>query len=256
MPWRKGPFHVHGIHIDTWRGAPTGSGIGCCPTSALQGRYVLDVAAAAVTTSGAWWAKGETGVGIDPSPLFLCQFEAIRHFAGNDQRAHLLPLGIQELPDLRAFDTVFSMGCSITTSPHRGIEQLRNQLKDDGELVLEPGGRRRRNQVLMPDRYGKRCATSGSSLSAALTRWVERAADSPMRIVDENKTSTDEQRRTDWMINESLSDYLDQQSRTHGRRIPGTQTCRTRSPERPKTEADGGCGSYTDPIPGSTVKWE
>ena len=30
-----------------------------------------------------------------------------------------------------------------------------------------------------------------------------------MLIVDENMTSTDEQRRTDWMINESLSDYLD-----------------------------------------------
>ena len=45
--------------------------------------------------------------------------------------------------------------------------------------------------------------------SAALKLWVERCGFTDVRIVDENMTSTDEQRRTDWMINESLSDYLD-----------------------------------------------
>ena len=110
------------------------------------------------------------------------------------------------------------------------------------------------NQVLMPsDRYGKMRNVWFLPSSAALTRWVERCGFTEVRIVDENMTSTDEQRRTDWMINESLSDYLDPQSCTHGRRIPGTQTCRT---DRQKGQrlADGGCGSYTDPIPGSTVK--
>ena len=90
----------------------------------------------------------------------------------NDQRAHLLPLGIQELPDLRAFDTVFSMGVLYhRKSPIEHIEQLRNQLKDDGELVLETlvvdGDE---NQVLMPsDRYGKMRNVWFLPSSAALT---------------------------------------------------------------------------------------
>ncbi|MDI5349390.1 DUF1698 domain-containing protein, partial [Salmonella enterica subsp. enterica serovar Kentucky] len=43
-------------------------------------------------------------LGIDPTQLFLCQFEAVRKLLGNDQRAHLLPLGIEQLPALKAFD--------------------------------------------------------------------------------------------------------------------------------------------------------
>ena len=213
MPWRKGPFHVHGIHIDTeWRSDWKWDRV-LPHISPLAGRYVLDVGCG----SGyhLWRMVGEgakLAVGIDPSPLFLCQFEAIRHFAGNDQRAHLLPLGIQELPELRAFDTVFSMGVLYhRKSPIEHIEQLRNQLKDDGELVLETlvidGGV---NDVLVPtDRYGKMRNVWFIPSSAALKLWVERCGFSDVRIVDENMTSTDEQRRTDWMINESLSDYLD-----------------------------------------------
>lgn len=55
-------------------------------------------------------AGAHLAVGIDPTQLFLCQFEAVRKLLGNDQRAHLLPLGIEQLPALNAFDTVFSMG--------------------------------------------------------------------------------------------------------------------------------------------------
>lgn len=213
MPWRKGPFTVHGIHIDTeWRSDWKWDRV-LPHISPLEGRYVLDVGCG----SGyhLWRMVGEgakLAVGIDPSPLFLCQFEAIRHFAGNDQRAHLLPLGIQELPELRAFDTVFSMGVLYhRKSPIEHIEQLCNQLKDDGELVLETlvidGGV---NDVLMPtDRYGKMRNVWFIPSSRALKLWVERCGFTDVRIVDENMTSTDEQRRTDWMINESLSDYLD-----------------------------------------------
>lgn len=213
MPWRKGPFHVHGIHIDTeWRSDWKWDRV-LPHLSPLAGRHVLDVGCG----SGyhLWRMVGEgakMAVGIDPSPLFLCQFEAIRHFLGQDPRAHLLPLGIQELPALRAFDTVFSMGVLYhRKSPIEHIEQLRNQLVDGGELVLETlvidGDE---NQVLMPeDRYGKMRNVWFIPSSRALKRWVERCGFEDVRIVDENVTSTDEQRRTSWMINESLSDYLD-----------------------------------------------
>lgn len=59
-----------------------------------------------------WRMLGEGAsfvVGIDPTQLFLCQFEAVRKLLGDDQRAHLLPLGIEQLPH-NAFDSVFSMG--------------------------------------------------------------------------------------------------------------------------------------------------
>ncbi|MCF1540680.1 DUF1698 domain-containing protein, partial [Escherichia coli] len=60
-----------------------------------------------------WRMLGEGAyqvMGIDPSELFLIQFEAVRKLMANDQRIHLVPLGIEQLPELQAFDTVFSMG--------------------------------------------------------------------------------------------------------------------------------------------------
>ncbi|MGL5948509.1 MAG: tRNA 5-methoxyuridine(34)/uridine 5-oxyacetic acid(34) synthase CmoB [Aeromonas sp.] len=213
MPWRKGPFSLHGIEIDTeWRSDWKWDRV-LPHISPLNDRYILDVGCG----SGyhLWRMVGagaKLAVGIDPSALFLCQFEAVRHFANSDQRAHLLPLGIEELPNLRAFDTVFSMGVLYhRKSPIEHIEQLRNQLVDEGELVLETlvieGGV---NDVLMPtDRYGKMRNVWFIPSSAALKLWVERAGFCDVRIVDENITHTDEQRRTDWMVSESLADYLD-----------------------------------------------
>ncbi len=107
--------------------------------SSLKDRYVLDVGCG----SGyhMWRMLGQDAkfvVGIDPTELFLCQFEAVRKLLGDDQRAHLLPLGIEQLPELKAFDTVFSMGVLYhRRSPLDHLWQLKNQLVSEGELVLE-----------------------------------------------------------------------------------------------------------------------
>ena len=37
------------------------------------------------------------------------QFQAVQHFIKDDS-VNLLPLGVEQLPELNAFDTVFSMG--------------------------------------------------------------------------------------------------------------------------------------------------
>ena len=62
----------------------------------------------------------------------------MRKLLGNDQRAHLIPLGIEQLPALKAFDTVFSMGVLYhRRSPLEHLWQLKDQLVNEGELVLE-----------------------------------------------------------------------------------------------------------------------
>ena len=95
MPWRKGPYHLFGIHIDCeWRSDFKWDRV--LPHLApLQGRTILDVGCG----SGyhMWRMVGEGAkmvVGIDPTELFLCQFEAVRKLLNNDRRANLIPLGI------------------------------------------------------------------------------------------------------------------------------------------------------------------
>ena len=212
-PWRKGPFHVHGIHIDTeWRSDWKWERLREHITP-LANRTVLDVGCG----SGyhMWRMLGDNAefvVGIDPSTLFLFQFEIMRHMANNDQRAHLLPLGIQELPELRSFDTVFSMGVLYhRKSPIDHLQQLKDQLRPGGELVLETlvidGDE---NQVLVPaGRYGKMNNVWFLPSVKALILWLEKLGFDNVRCVDVCDTTTEEQRKTQWMEYESLADFLD-----------------------------------------------
>jgi tRNA (mo5U34)-methyltransferase len=130
MPWRKGPYSLYGINIDTeWRSDWKWERV-LPHLSDLTGRTILDVGCG---SGYHMWrmigAGAHLAVGIDPTQLFLCQFEAVRKLLGNDQRAHLLPLGIEQLPALEAFDTVFSMGVLYhRRSPLDHLWQLKDQL--------------------------------------------------------------------------------------------------------------------------------
>ncbi|WP_166838732.1 tRNA 5-methoxyuridine(34)/uridine 5-oxyacetic acid(34) synthase CmoB [Rheinheimera pleomorphica] len=221
-PWRKGPFNLHGIHIDTeWRSDFKWHRV--LPHIApLQNRTVLDVGCG----SGyhLWRMRGEGAefvVGIDPSQLFYAQFQAIKHF-NPDPAVNLIPIGIDEMPALKQFDTVFSMGVLYhRRSPLDFLQQLKNQLRPGGELILETlvvAGDE--NTVLVPgERYAKMRNVWFIPSVAALTHWLSRLGFNNVRLADLNQTSLDEQRKTDWMDNESLIDFLD--ATDHSKTIEG-----------------------------------
>lgn len=214
-PWRKGPYHVHGIHIDTeWRSDWKWDRL-LPHISPLHGRSVLDVGCG--NGYHMWRMLGEGAkltVGIDPSNLFLIQFEAIKRLMGQQHPAYLLPLGIEQLPELKAFDTVFSMGVLYhRRSPLDHILQLKNQLRKGGEVILETlvidGDE---NAVLVPTgRYAQMHNVYFFPSAKALKVWMEKCGFIDVKIVDECVTTTDEQRSTDWMTNNSLPEYLDPQ---------------------------------------------
>jgi tRNA (mo5U34)-methyltransferase len=212
-PWRKGPYHIGYTHLNTeWRSDWKWDRV-VQHLSPLEDRTILDVGCG--NGYHCWRMAGEGAklvIGIDPSPLFICQFFAMKNFI-KDNRAWVLPLGIEEVPETTgAFDTVFSMGVLYhRKSPVDHIEQLKSLLKPGGELVIEtlivdgPEG-----YSLIPEaRYGKMRNVWFIPSTATLVRWMKRCGLKNVRVVDESVTSTEEQRRTDWMTFESLSDYLD-----------------------------------------------
>ncbi|WP_313655595.1 tRNA 5-methoxyuridine(34)/uridine 5-oxyacetic acid(34) synthase CmoB [Pantoea sp.] len=213
MPWRKGPYFLYGTHINTeWRSDWKWERV-IPHISPLAGRTVLDVGCG---SGYHMWRMIGAGahlvVGIDPMQLFLVQFEAVRKLLNDDRRAHMLPLGIEQLPALQAFDTVFSMGVLYhRRSPLDHLLQLKNQLVSGGELVLETlvieGDV---NQVLVPgERYAQMRNVFFIPSADALKSWLEKSGFVDVRIVDFARTTTEEQRRTDWMTSESLAEFLD-----------------------------------------------
>ncbi|OCG17980.1 tRNA 5-methoxyuridine(34) synthase CmoB [Gilliamella sp. App6-5] len=213
MPWRKGPFHLYGIDVDTeWRSDWKWERL-INHIDSLEGKIVLDVGC---NSGYHLWrmigAGAKLAVGIDPMALYLCQFEAIRKLLGNDQRAHLLPLGIEQLPKLGAFDTVFSMGVLYhRRSPLDHLFQLKDQLVEDGQLVLETlvidGAE---HTALMPgERYAQMRNVYFIPSVPTMINWLEKSGFSDAKLVDISLTSLDEQRKTEWMTSDSLADFLD-----------------------------------------------
>ena len=222
-PWRKGPFQFFDTHIDTeWRSDWKWQRI--APHLApLEGRTILDVGCG---SGYHMWRMLEAGahrvVGVDPSRLFLAQFQAFKQYAQLGQakalNIDLLPLRMEDVPrPLKAFDTTFSMGVLYhRKSPLDHMAELKDTLKPGGQLVLETlviEGEL--GEVLMPeDRYAQMRNVWFLPSCETLLLWARRVGFKNPRIVEKNVTSLDEQRSTDWMQYQSLTDFLDPEDKT------------------------------------------
>lgn len=217
-PWRKGPFEVCGVFIDTeWRSDWKWERV-IPHIQPLAKRTILDIGCG----SGyhLWRMCGEGAgmvVGVDPSLLFNVQFRAIEHFVGKHPVFHL-PIGIEQLPTaMRCFDTVFSMGVLYhRRSPFDHLMELRDLLRPGGELVLETlvidgvAG-----QVLVPDgRYARMGNVWFIPSVPTLIQWMKKVRFQNVRCVDISATGVDEQRSTRWMRFQSLAEFLDPQDST------------------------------------------
>ncbi|MCB1844456.1 MAG: tRNA 5-methoxyuridine(34)/uridine 5-oxyacetic acid(34) synthase CmoB [Halioglobus sp.] len=211
-PWRKGPFDIGGLRLDSeWRSDLKWSRVQDA-ISPLTGRNVLDIGCGngyyALRMLG---AGARCVIGIDPAPLCVLQFQALRHFLPA-LPVHVLPLGGEELPASYAFDTVFSMGVLYhRRSPIDHLRELRTQLVQGGELVLEtivlPGGDALARTP--PGRYARMRNVWLLPTVAELSCWLERSGFRDIRCADISLTSVLEQRTTEWMPFESLREALD-----------------------------------------------
>lgn len=212
-PWRKGPFSLYGVDIDTeWRSDFKWDRLKN-HIADLDGRVVLDVG----TGSGyhLWRMLGagaKLALGIEPTLAFIAQFHAVAYLLAN-QQATILPVTLEQLDRAPLFDTVFSMGVLYhRRDPLGHLRELSECLRPGGELVLETlvidgDGQ----QVLTPyDRYAAMRNIWFIPSVPLLMIWLKRLGYDNIRLVNQEPTSLEEQRATRWTdFRQSLVDFLD-----------------------------------------------
>lgn len=211
-PWRKGPFELCGLHIDTewrsdWKWDRLADAI-----APLDGRRVLDVGCG--NGYHCWRMLGAGAaevIGVDPTPLFILQFKAVQHYL-QQPGIHVLPMTLEAMPEhLPVFDTVFSMGVLYhRRDPMDHLMSLKHKLAPGGQLVLETlvieGDD---DAVLEPNgRYARMGNVWKLPSPGLAARWLKQAGFSEIEIIDVGVTSLEEQRRTPWMTFHSLREFL------------------------------------------------
>lgn len=214
-PWRKGPFKVFGIKVDTeWRSDMKWERL--AGKIELKDKLVLDVGCG----NGYYCyrmlgAGAKLVVGVDPMLLYVMQFLALNKYAGED-RCAVLPLGVDDVPcDVGCFGTVFSMGILYhRREPVEHLKQLFGFIKSGGEavietLVLEGEG----EELLVPEgRYAKMRNVWNIATVSLIKKWIIEAGFGSVEVLGVCKTTFEEQRKTEWMKFESLEDFMNKKT--------------------------------------------
>lgn len=217
-PWRKGPYNLFGVFIDTeWRSDWKWQRI-APHINSLKDKHVLDVGCGSGYHCWRMLGAGARYVmGIDPSMRFLIQHMAINQYAQSSQY-DFLPLGIEDMPtDMPIFDSVFSMGVLYhRRKPINHLLELKQLMTDGGELILETLiVDDAENGILQPDgRYAQMRNVWSIMTVEKIIALLNEAGFEQGRCVDQNITSLEEQRNTEWMTFHSLKEFLDPNDHT------------------------------------------
>ena len=215
LPWRKGPFMFNNLKLESeWQGDLKWKRLQKHITP-LKNRRVLDVGAGnGYFTLRMAMEGAKKALGIEPFLLFNYQYAAIKSLISNEINVMLLPIRLEEMPRSAIFESVFSMGVLYHQRSHmEHLLQLKEIMAPGAELILEtlvvegPKGYK-----LIPEgRYAQmrnvHCLPSIDTLKS----WLADANFNNIKVVDISKTSSEEQRRTEWIGDNaaSLEDFLD-----------------------------------------------
>ena len=213
MPWRKGPFSVFGINLDSeWDSSIKWKRV-INNIYPLANKKILDIG----SSCGYYLFKmgnlnPSTVIGIEPHMTFYFQYLFLQKYI-NIPRVYCLPLKLEELPKTyRYFHTVFCMGILYhRRSPIDTLVKIHSLMNKKGELVLETLVIEGDSETaLFPKkRYAKMNNIYFLPTIKCLTYWLERAGFNNIQCVNFSKTTSKEQRKTKWIETESLEDFLD-----------------------------------------------
>lgn len=216
IPWRKGPFKIFGLEIDSeWQSNIKYNLIR--PYFDLKDKVVADIGC----NNGYYMFrmledKPKRLIGFDPSPLTLHQFEFVNHFVKSNIVYEML--GVEHLEFYNhKFDFIFMLGVLYhRPDPVGTLKSLARGLNSKGEILID---------TFMIDGEDEICLTPNKRYSKipniyfiptipALKNWLERAGFENIEVIATTVTTSEEQRKTEWSFDQSLEDFLDENDKT------------------------------------------
>jgi len=215
-PWRKGPFNLFNLFIDSeWK-----SNI---KYNLLEKYFnIEDKIVADVGCNNGYYMfrmlekNPKKIVGFDPSATYKLQFDFINHFAKTKIEYELL--GVEHLEFYEhKFDTIFCLGVLYHRSdPIAMLKSLKKSLNRDGEVILDTFMIDGEESIaLCPQMaYSKIPNVHFVPTVPALKNWSLKAGFNEFEVLTYSVTNIDEQRKTDWIEGQSLEDFLDPDDKT------------------------------------------
>lgn len=211
IPWRKGPFKVFNIDIDSeWQSHIKYDIIKNHLN--IENKIVADVGC----NNGYYMfrmleKKPKKLVGFDPSPLFKLQFDFINNFTKSNIVYELLGVEHIEFYEHK-FDFIVMMGVLYhRTDPISTLKSLNRSLNKDGQILIDTFMIDGDDDIVLSpkDRYSKIPNVYFVPTVSALQNWLSRAGFCDFELIDIKQTNLDEQRKTSWSSEQSLEDFLD-----------------------------------------------
>lgn len=212
-PWRKGPFAVFGIDLDSeWDSAIKWNRL-AGHLGSQAGKRVLDIGSSCGYYMFRLAArKPALVIGIEPYLNYYFQYLALSRYLALPG-LHCLPLKLEDMPAMRGcFDTVLCMGILYhRRSPLDTLLSIRSTMAPGALLVLETliiegDG----ETALFPEkRYAQMHNVYFIPTVKCLDHWLSRCGFEKIRCVDISRTTPVEQRQTEWIDTRSLVDFLD-----------------------------------------------
>ena len=211
-PWRKGPFKIDELFIDTEWQSFIKFDILKPFMSEIKDKIVADVGC----NNGYYMFKmlefsPKQIVGFDPSVKYHLQFKLINTLIKTNIKYELL--GVEDLPNYALkFDVIFCLGVIYHRSdPVKMLKDLKKSLNPNGIVFLDTMYIESEEEIaLVPQNtYSKIPNIYFVPSIKALRNWCLRAGFKEIEVLATKKTDKKEQRKTAWIDSYSLENFLD-----------------------------------------------
>lgn len=211
-PWRKGPFKIDELFIDTEWQSFIKFNILKPFMNEISQKCVADIGC----NNGYYMFKmlefnPSKLIGFDPSIKYRLQFELINALAKTPIKYELL--GVEDLPSYGfKFDVIFCLGVIYHRSdPVKMLKDLKAGLNKNGVVFLDTMYIEDEREIaLVPNKtYSKIPNIYFIPSISALKNWCERAGFKEFEVLATKKTDENEQRKTEWIDSFSLENFLD-----------------------------------------------